>query len=105
LFVEPVSESDTIEDIVYECLLKSRKNLNIHIEKENSLCGTNHSELILLLEEVTHKVIDAVISEKSNKDFELDKLFNGKDQLKTNNVLGMKDVGIEFNTIYQCLKR
>lgn len=99
LFVDPVSETATIENMVYELLLKSGKDLNSSIEKKGSFYKINGTELILLLEKATQKIIEKVIALKPNKVIALDKLFNGNDQLKTNTVLQMKDAGIEFKTI------
>ena len=99
LFVDPVSESATIENMVYELLLKSGKELNSQIEKKSSFYKINNTELILLLENATQEIIDTVIAEKPTKVIALDKLFKGNDQLKTNTVLQMKDAGIEFKTI------
>ena len=99
LFVDPVSESATIENMVYELLLKSGKDLNSPIEKKGSYYKINNTEMILLLEKATQEIIDAVVAEKPIKVIALDKLFKGNDQLKTNTVLQMKDVGIEFKTI------
>jgi adenine-specific DNA-methyltransferase len=99
LFVDPVSENATIENMVYELLLKSGKDLNSNIEKKGSFYKINGTELILLLEKATQEIIDAVIAEKPIKVIALDKLFKGNDQLKTNSVLQMKDAGVEFKTI------
>jgi len=99
LFVDPVSENATIENMVYELLLKSGKDLNSKIEKKSSFYKINGNELILILEKATQQIIDSVITEKPIKVIALDKLFKGNDQLKTNTVLQMKDAGIEFKTI------
>jgi len=99
LFVDPVSETATIENMVYELLLKSGKDLNSSIENKSSFYKINGTELILLLEKATQEIIDAVIAEKPVKVIALDKLFKGNDQLKTNTVLQMKDAGVEFKTI------
>jgi adenine-specific DNA-methyltransferase len=99
LFVDPVSETATIENMVYELLLKSGKGLNSRIEKKGSFYTINGNELVLLLEKATQEIIDSVIAEKPIKVVALDKLFKGNDQLKTNTVLQMKDAGIEFKTI------
>jgi adenine-specific DNA-methyltransferase len=99
LFVDPVSESATIENMVYELLLKSGKDLNSPIEKKDSFYKINNNQLILLLEKATQEIIDLVIAEKPIKVVALDKLFKGNDQLKTNTVLQMRDAGIEFKTI------
>ncbi|GAQ13481.1 type III restriction-modification system methylation subunit [Myroides odoratimimus] len=99
LFIDPISESATIENMVYELLLKSGKDLNSYIEKKNNFHKINDNELVLLLEKATQEIIDSVIVEKPIKVIALDKLFKGNDQLKTNTVLQMKDAGIEFKTI------
>ena len=99
LFVDPVSENATIENMVYELLLKSGKDLNSRIEKKECFYKINGIELVLLLEKATQEIIDAVIAVKPVKVIALDKLFKGNDQLKTNTVLQMKDAGIEFKTI------
>ncbi len=109
LFVDPVSESATIENMVYELLLKSGKDLNSSVQHFPSSGGVpngrggyftiNNTELILLLEKATQEIIDTVIAAKPIKVIALDKLFKGNDQLKTNTVLQMKEAGIEFKTI------
>ncbi len=99
LFVDPVSESATIENMVYELLLKSGKDLNSKVEKKDSFYRINFNELVMMLEKATQNIIDSVIASKPNKVIALDKLFKGNDQLKTNTVLQMKDAGIEFKTI------
>ncbi len=99
LFIDPVSETATIENMVYELLLKSGKDLNSRIVKKDSFYKINDKELILLLEKATQEIIDSVIAEKPIKVVALDKLFKGNDQLKTNTVLQMKDAEIEFKTI------
>lgn len=99
LFVDPVSENATVENMVVELLLKSGKDLNSKIEKTTGFYKINGNELILLLEIASQEMIDAVIAEKPVKVIALDRLFEGNDQLKTNTVLQMKDVGIEFKTI------
>jgi adenine-specific DNA-methyltransferase len=99
LFIDPVSENATIENMVYEFLLKSGKDLNSKIEKRNDYFVINNNELILLLESVSQTIIEQVIAEKPMKVIALDKLFTDNDQLKTNTVLQMRDAGIEFKTI------
>jgi len=99
LFIDPVSENATIENMVYELLLKSGKDLNSCIEKKDSYYKINNNELILVLEKATQEIINTILAEKPIKVIALDKLFKGNDQLKTNTVLQMKDEGIEFKTI------
>ena len=52
-----------------------------------------------MLESATQEVIDSILVEHPNKVIALDRLFEGNDQLKTNTVLQMKDIGVEFKTI------
>ena len=52
-----------------------------------------------MLESATQEVIDSILVENPNKVIALDRLFEGNDQLKTNTVLQMKDIGVEFKTI------
>lgn len=99
LFVDPVAESSTIENMVYELLLKSGKNLNSKIEKKNYCYYINEGELVLILEKATQEIMDAVKAEHPKKVIALDRIFEGNDQLKTNTVLQMKDAGVEFKTI------
>lgn len=99
LFVDPVSETATIENMVYELLLKSGKDLNSKIENKDGYFLINGNELALILEKVSQEIITEVMSEFPKKVIALDKLFKGNDQLKTNTVLQMKDAGIEFKTI------
>lgn len=99
LFVDPVAENATIENMVYELLLKSGKDLNCKIEQATNYFKINENELVFMLEKATQEIIDAVLKEKPLKVVALDKLFKGNDQLKTNTVLQMKDAGVEFKTI------
>jgi len=99
LFVDPVSETATIENMVYELLLKSGKDLNSTIEKNDGYFLINGNEMALILEKVSQEIITEVMSEYPKKVIAVDKLFKGNDQLKTNTVLQMKDAGIEFKTI------
>jgi adenine-specific DNA-methyltransferase len=99
LFVDPVSETATIENMVYELLLKSGKDLNSIIEKNDGYFLINGNEMALILEKVSQEIVTEVMSKQPKKVIALDKLFKGNDQLKTNTVLQMKDAGIEFKTI------
>jgi len=99
LFVDPVAKNATTENMVYELLLKSGKDLNSTIEAEDGFYAINETELILILEKANQEIIDTVIVSKPKKVIALDKLFKGNDQLKTNASLQMKDAGIEFKTI------
>lgn len=99
LFVDPVSEKATTENMVYELLLKSGKDLNSEITHEEGYYCINDNEMVLMLEKATRDIVDAILKEKPQKVIALDRLFKGNDQLKTNTALQMKDAGIEFKTI------
>jgi adenine-specific DNA-methyltransferase len=99
LFVDPISENATIENMVYELLLKSGKSLTSTIEHKNNYFCINTNEVILMLEKASQEIIDAVLQEKPKKVIALDRLFKENDQLKTNTALQMRDADIEFKTI------
>lgn len=99
LFVDPVAESAVMENMVYELLLKSGKDLNSHIDHNREYYNINSGELIFMLEKATQEIVDAVLKEQPQKVIALDRLFKGNDQLKTNTALQMKDAGVEFKTI------
>jgi adenine-specific DNA-methyltransferase len=106
LFVDPVSKTATIENMVYELLLKSGKDINSKIEHKAVSPGDaegyyciNSNELVFMLEKATPEIVDSVLKEHPQKVIALDRLFTGNDQLKTNTALQMKDAGIEFKTI------
>lgn len=99
LFIDPVAENANIENMVYELLLKSGKDLNVKIESKEGYSLIDGNELALILENVSEELISNVISHKPKKVIALDRIFNGNDQLKTNTTLQMKDAGVEFKTI------
>lgn len=98
-FLDPVEETATTTNMVYELLLKYGKSLNSSIEHKDGYFAINGKELFLMLETVSQETVDAILREKPNKVISLDRLFKGNDQLKTNTVLQMRDAGVEFKTI------
>lgn len=98
-FLDPVAENATTDNMVYELLLKSGKDLNSSIEHKAGYYVINDKELILMLESATQEVVDSVLAEHPGKVIALDRLFEGNDQLKTNTVLQMREARIEFKTI------
>ena len=98
-FTDPIAPNATVENMVYELMLKSGKDINSRVEhKENYFC-INSNELVLMLEKADEKTVEAVIRENPEKVIALDRLFEGNDQLKTNTALQMREAGIEFKTI------
>lgn len=98
-FINPVAGNATVENMMYELLLKSGKSINSKIEHADNCYCINGGELALLLESVSQATVDAVLSRHPQKVIALDKLFEGNDQLKTNTALQMRDAGVEFKTI------
>ena len=98
-FIDPVAETATTNNMIYELLLKNGKDMNSTICHKDGYYTVNDKELFLMLEVATQQVVDAILAEKPNKVIALDRLFKGNDQLKTNTVLQMRDAGVEFKTI------
>lgn len=99
LFIDPIAEDAGINDMVYELLLKSGKDLNSRVENNDGYYLVNGNELAFILEKVNEQIILEVLSKHPEKVIALDRIFNGNDQLKTNTALQMKDAGVEFKTI------
>lgn len=99
LFIDPVAENANLQNMVYELLLKSGKDLNVKIERKEGYSLIDGNELALILENVNEELIGNVISHNPKKVITLDRIFNGNDQLKTNTALQMKNAGVEFKTI------
>lgn len=98
-FINPVAKNATIDNMVYELLLKNGKSLNSTIEHSDNIYNINSGELVLLLESVDQETIDHVLTLHPQKVIALDSLFSDNDQLKTNTALQLRDAGIEFKTI------
>ncbi len=98
-FLDPVEETATTTNMVYELLLKYGKSLNSSIEQKDGYFAINGKELFLMLETASQETVDTILKKKPKKVIALDRLFKGNDQLKTNTVLQMRDAGIEFKTI------
>ena len=98
-FLNPVAANASIENMVYELMLKNGKHLNSTIEHSHNCYNIHSGELLLLLESVDQDTIDYVLSLHPQKVIALDNLFSGNDQLKTNTALQLRDAGIHFKTI------
>ena len=99
MFIDPIAENAINENMLYELLLKSGKDLNSAVLFKDQAYYINDNELVILLDEISQDIIDSVLSVSPNKVLILDKLFKGNDQLKTNTKLQMDDAGIKFKTI------
>ncbi|MGD0755861.1 MAG: site-specific DNA-methyltransferase [Bacteroidales bacterium] len=110
-FTDPVREGSEKENMLYELILKAGYLLTDKVEHlkaqgsglstqgEGGFYTVNEGDLIIVLDEINQKLVDAIISAKPKKVIMLDNLFTGNDQLKTNTVLQMKDAEIDFKTI------
>ena len=99
VFTNPVSQGSEEENMLYELIIKAGYQLTDKIEKGDKFYSINDGELIIALEEMSHAIVDKIITAKPQKVITLDHLFTGNDQLKTNTVLQMRDAGVEFKTI------
>ena len=99
LHIDPVNEDATIENILYELLLKSGVPLTARIEEKSGYYLVNGGEIALILEKIDESIIEAAISEQPQKVITLDRLFENNDQLKTNTALQMKDAEIDFRIV------
>lgn len=110
-FQDPVKKKSEAEAMAWEILIKSGYELTTPLERveiaDAPVYSIANGEVMLALEKISQKTIDAVIAEKPKRLICLDSLFArqtdggqaGDDQLKTNTALQMKDAGIEFRTI------
>jgi len=98
-FTNPVREGSEKENMLYELILKAGYLLTDKVEAKEKYYSVNDGELIIALDTMNKKIIDKILASKPKKVIALDKLFTGNDQLKTNTVLQMRDVEIDFKTI------
>lgn len=99
VFTKPVNEGADKTNILYELMLKAGYKLTDIVEYTNNYYSVNGGELIILLDTITDKIIEQIITSKPKKVITLDSLFTNNDQLKTNTVLQMRDAKIDFKTI------
>ena len=97
-YVDNVKPDATIENMLYELILKNSKTLTEKIKKRDNYYVVGKNEIVFILEKIEESMIDDILKLKPQKVIALDKLFNGNDQLKTNIYLQFKDTGIEFKS-------
>ena len=73
--------------------------LTARIKERDGYYRVNDGEMVLMLEKVDERIIEAVLSEKPKKVITLDRLFKDNDQLKTNIALQMKDAEIDLRVV------
>jgi adenine-specific DNA-methyltransferase len=101
LFTENVT-GETEQSVLFELVLKSGFPLTAKIERLE-LGGPVYAVegkalYICLANPVTQETLEAVAEAKPERFVCLDVAFEGKDELKTNTVLQMRDAGIAFHT-------
>ncbi|MCD4811379.1 site-specific DNA-methyltransferase, partial [bacterium] len=99
LRLDSVKKDAVEENMLFELLLKSGRNLNSTIENTNDYYRINDGEMIIALSKIDEKIVDSILENKPQIFITLDRLFKNNDQLKTNTLLQMKDAGIEFKVV------
>ena len=99
LHLDPVKKDAREENMLFELLLKSGRDLNSVIEGTGDYYRINDGEMIVALSRIDEKMVDAVLKDNPRVVITLDRLFKNNDQLKTNTLLQMKDAGIEFKVV------
>jgi adenine-specific DNA-methyltransferase len=99
LHLDSIKKDATEENMLFELLLKSGRSLNSKIESINSYYRINDGEMIIALSMIDENIVDSILEDKPQVFITLDRLFKNNDQLKTNTLLQMKDVGIEFKVV------
>lgn len=99
LFIEPYDKNATIENMVYELILKSGKDLVGNLQFEDGTVTFEGNEIVFFLKDFKESKLTDAIAMNPKKIIALDTVFEGNDQMKTNTALQLKDAGIEFKTI------
>jgi adenine-specific DNA-methyltransferase len=99
LHLDSIKKDATEENMLFELLLKSGRNLNSTIENANDYYRINDGEIVIALSRIDEKIVDSILEDKPQIFITLDRLFKNNDQLKTNTALQMKDAGIEFKVV------
>ncbi len=99
LHLDSVKKDAEKENMLFELLLKSGRDLNSAIENTGDYYRINDKEMIIALTKIDEKIVNAILKDKPQIFITLDRLFENNDQLKTNTLLQMKDAGIGFKVV------
>ncbi|NMC35217.1 MAG: site-specific DNA-methyltransferase [Veillonellaceae bacterium] len=104
IFIDNVKGESSKENILYELILKTGLDLNIKVEvkqvEDKEYFSLGSDKMIVCLEdEINQSLVDAILNDKPEKVVLLDKSFKSNDQLKTNTLLQMESVKIDFKVI------
>jgi adenine-specific DNA-methyltransferase len=78
LFIDPVAENANLQNMVYELLLKSGKDLNVSIEQRNGYYLIEGNRLAFILEKVNEQIIADVLAKQPKKVIALDRIFKNR---------------------------
>ncbi|MFA5829312.1 MAG: site-specific DNA-methyltransferase [Candidatus Gracilibacteria bacterium] len=104
-FIDNVRPESSAEDMLYELILKSGKELNIAIEEKQADGCKYHrigdgSLIICLADKLTRPLFETILKDKPEKIITLDRSFANNDQLKINIMLDAERAGVkEFKVI------
>jgi adenine-specific DNA-methyltransferase len=99
MFEDPVKVGAQERNVLWELILKAGYELTVPVVEKGTLWSVASDELVIGLRVVNESVLEEAIAMKPRRAIFLDRLFEGKDEMKTNARLQMRDAGIEFKTI------
>lgn len=103
MFAKSEKEGATVEDMLYELLLKFGQDLTTPIESLEVAGGKvfaiHDRKMLLVLESFTEAMIVPLVEMKPSEIIAIDCVFNDSDMLKTNLDLQCRDAGIRFTCL------
>ena len=103
MFAKSEKEGATVEDMLYELLLKFGQELTTPIEPLEVAGGKvfaiHDRKMLFVLESFTEAMIVPLVEMKPREIIAIDGVFNDSDMLKTNLDLQCRDAGIRFTCL------
>ncbi|OCB02197.1 adenine specific DNA methylase Mod [Acidithiobacillus ferrivorans] len=103
LFAKSEKEGATVEDMLYELLLRFGQELTTPIESMEMAGGNvfaiHDRKMLFVLESFTEAMIVPLVEMKPREIIAIDGVFNDSDMLKTNLDLQCRDAGIRFTCL------
>jgi adenine-specific DNA-methyltransferase len=96
--IDNITPGAQAADMVYELLLKQGIPPTATIEDRGAYQRVGDT-VVCLAEPMTEAIAEAIIAEKPTVVMCIDRAFHGRESLKTNTALQMRDAGIEFKVI------
>lgn len=102
--IDNLKKGAKMENVLYELILKLGLDLNIQTEKKTvakkEYFLLNEGEVAICLEEkINQQLIDAIVKDKPVRFVCLEHAFAKNDELKTNALLQMEQMGIDFRVV------